>query len=447
MNLEKIRFCLALFLGRLVYFFMKTLGLDATTFPGKVALKIDPKFLTKIKDRFNRIILVTGTNGKTTTNNLIFQIVTKSGFKALGNLEGANLRTGIATAFIRDPSYYDFGVFEVDEGIFPFVFKDLKPDYVVITNFFRDQLDRYGEIDTTVEKIKGSIKDSRKQILILNADDPFVSRFSDLSNRKIYYGIGKKIREKDTEEIKESIYCPKCGKRLHYEFFNYAQLGRYFCECGFRNPGYDYYILSAEYKENKWFIHIKDGDEDLFLTFIYPGVYNLYNVVSAYSVGRVLGIDKESLKDIISNFSFRLGRLEKFNYKGYERILVLVKNPAGYNQVLDTIKDDPNEKVLLLILNDNIADGRDVSWIWDVDFEKIRDDNISAIICSGTRAEDLLVRLKYAEVPLNKIVLENNLNNAILKILSFKAKTYILPTYTALFKSRKLIMKRLRNGT
>lgn len=447
MNLEKIKFSLALFVGRLVYLFMKILGLDATTFPGKVVLKIDPQFLIKIKNRFKKIILVTGTNGKTTTNNLIFQIITKSGYKALGNLEGANLRTGIATAFIRNPSYYDFGVFEVDEGIFPFVYKDLKPHYVVITNFFRDQLDRYGEIDTTVEKIKGAIKDSKEHILILNADDPFVSRFSDLPNRKIYYGIGNKVRKKDTEEIKESIYCPKCGKILKYEFFNYAQLGRYFCECGFKNPDYDYYILSAEYKENYWLIHIKDGDEDVFLNFRYPGVYNLYNVISAYSVGRVLGIDKEILKNIISNFSFRLGRLEKFNLEGYERILVLVKNPAGYNQVLDTIKDDPNEKVLLLILNDNIADGRDVSWIWDVDFEKIKDDNISTVICSGTRAEDLLVRLKYAEIPLNKIILENNLNTAILKILTFKAKTYILPTYTALFKSRKLIMKRLRNGT
>jgi len=447
MNLEKIKFSLALFVGRLVYLFMKILGLDATTFPGKVVLKIDPQFLIKIKNRFKKIILVTGTNGKTTTNNLIFQIITKSGYKALGNLEGANLRTGIATAFIRNPSYYDFGVFEVDEGIFPFVYKDLKPHYVVITNFFRDQLDRYGEIDTTVEKIKGAIKDSKEHILILNADDPFVSRFSDLPNRKIYYGIGNKVRKKDTEEIKESIYCPKCGKILKYEFFNYAQLGRYFCECGFKNPDYDYYILSAEYKENYWLIHIKDGDEDVFLNFRYPGVYNLYNVISAYSVGRVLGIDKEILKNIISNFSFRLGRLEKFDLEGYERILVLVKNPAGYNQVLDTIKDDPNEKVLLLILNDNIADGRDVSWIWDVDFEKIKDDNISTVICSGTRAEDLLVRLKYAEIPLNKIILENNLNTAILKILTFKAKTYILPTYTALFKSRKLIMKRLRNGT
>jgi len=264
MNLEKIKFSLALFVGRLVYLFMKILGLDATTFPGKVVLKIDPQFLIKIKNRFKKIILVTGTNGKTTTNNLIFQIITKSGYKALGNLEGANLRTGIATAFIRNPSYYDFGVFEVDEGIFPFVYKDLKPHYVVITNFFRDQLDRYGEIDTTVEKIKGAIKDSKEHILILNADDPFVSRFSDLPNRKIYYGIGNKVRKKDTEEIKESIYCPKCGKILKYEFFNYAQLGRYFCECGFKNPDYDYYILSAEYKENYWLIHIKDGDEDVF---------------------------------------------------------------------------------------------------------------------------------------------------------------------------------------
>lgn len=169
--------------------------------------------------------------------------------------------------------------------------------------------------------------------------------------------------------------------------------------------------------------------------------------MSAYSILRFLNFDPLETSNIISKFEFKLGRLERFIYRGFDRIIVLVKNPAGYNQVLDTIKDDKEDKVLLLILNDNIADGRDVSWIWDVDFEKINDlKEIKKIIVSGTRGEDLLVRLKYAEIPCEKLQLEGNLKKAIDYSISFPCKTYILPTYTALFKSRKILIRKVKNG-
>lgn len=443
MNLEKIRFYVALYIGKIIYKIMKIFKLDATTFPGKIALKIDPYFINHISKRIAKKILITGTNGKTTTNNLINYILRKKGYRVIGNLEGANLKSGIATSYVKSSGDFDFGVFEVDEGIFPYVYEDMKPDYVLITNFFRDQLDRYGEIDTTIDRIMETIRKGNT-VLILNADDPFVARFSTLSNPQYFYGIKIKLRESQ-DEVKESIYCPMCGRKLHYEFFQYSQLGKFFCECGFKNPEYTFYISWAEFKD-RWYLEVVDNHDKFPLTFNYAGVYNLYNVISAYCIGKILGISSLELSSFISSFQFNLGRIEKFMYKGFERVIILVKNPAGYNQVLDTVKDDKKDKLLLLILNDNIADGRDVSWIWDVDFEKINTmENIQKIIVSGKRAEDLLVRLKYAEVPMQKVLLENNLKRAINLSLSFPYKTYILPTYTALFKTRKLVLKKVEN--
>lgn len=445
MNLEKIKFYIALYIGKIIYRMMKLLGLDATTFPGRIALKIDSNFLRKISEKISIRIVVTGTNGKTTTNNLIHHILKRKGYKVLGNLEGANLRSGIATSYIRNSGIFDFGTFEVDEGIFPYVYEEIRPNYVVITNFFRDQLDRYGEIDITVDRILNAIK-SRETVLILNADDPFVARFSSLLNPLYFYGIDVKISD-SYDEIKESIYCPVCGSKLSYEFFNYSQLGKYYCKCGFKNPKYSFFISSAKFTD-KWYLEIEENGLKNSLVFNYPGFYNLYNVISAYSLGRILGVSPSELFSFISEFQFQLGRVEKIKYEGFERVIILVKNPAGYNQVLDTIKQDRQNKVLLLILNDNIADGRDVSWIWDVDFDKINHmENVEKIIVSGQRAEDLLVRLKYADVSMEKIILENNLRKAIGLALSYSFKTYILPTYTALFKSRKIVLRKVRNGT
>lgn len=441
-----IRFLTALIIGRMIYYIMKIFSQDATTFPGKIALIIDPNFIKKITKNIKNIILVTGTNGKTTTNNLIFSLLKNKGYKVIGNLEGANLKSGIATSYIKNPRIFDFATFEIDEGSFPQILDDLNPNIVIITNFFRDQLDRYGEIDITVNKIFKSLKGKNGIKLILNGDDPFVARFQDLPCEKIFYGIKEKISEKNYE-IKESIYCPRCGKKLSYEYFNYAQLGRYFCSCGFKNPEYEFYIKNVSIRDS-WNFSIFEKEREIPLSFKYPGIYNLYNVLAGYTVGRVLGLSEYYLRENILKFSFFLGRFERFIYKGMEKILILVKNPTGYNQVLDTIKMDPSNKILLLILNDNIADGRDVSWIWDVDFEKLKEDeSVKKIYCSGKRGEDLIVRLKYAEISLDKILLVKSLRKAINLSLSSSYKAYILPTYTALFKCRKLLLSKAKNGT
>jgi len=442
----KLRFYLSILIGRLIYFIMNLFSLNATTFPGKVAYYICPSFLINMRRYFKKVIFITGTNGKTTTTNLIYQILKRTNSKVLANLEGANLRSGIITAFLKNPSSYDFGVFEVDEGIFPYVFRELKPDFIVITNFFRDQLDRYGEIDKTVNAIGNVLKDYDKTVLILNADDPFVARFSRLSNKKYFFGINVKLKE-EKEEIRESIYCPFCGQKLQYEYFNYAQMGKYSCNCGFRNPPYDFYITSAKYENNKWIFEVKGENISIDLSFNYPGIYSLYNALAGFALAKTLGIQTDIIKEGIENFSFQLGRWEAYSYKGYKKILILVKNPAGYNQVLDSIIQDSEEKILLLILNDNIADGRDISWIWDVDFEMLcNDHHIKKIICSGKRGEELLLRLKYAEFPLEKLELINDISKSLKLSIHTPQKVYILPTYTALFYSRKFLKRSIKDG-
>lgn len=440
-----MRFWIALFLGKTIYYIMKLFSQEATTLPGKIALIIDPLFIKKISQRIKDIILITGTNGKTTTNNLIFSLLKNNKYKVLGNLEGANLKSGIATCYIKNPKVFDFATFEIDEGIFPRILEDISPSIVVITNFFRDQLDRYGEIDITVNRIFKSLEGRKKIKLVLNGDDPFVARFQDLPHEKIFYGIKEKISEKESD-IKESIYCPKCGKKLFYEYFTYAQLGGYSCSCGFKNPEYEFYIKNINRRDSQDFSIIEKAKE-VSISFKYPGIYNLYNVLAGYTVGRLMGLSPDYLRENISNFSFSLGRFEKFTYKGKDKIIILVKNPTGYNQVLDMIKLDPWDKILILILNDNIADGRDISWIWDVDFEKLKEDkSIKKIYCSGKRGEDLMVRLKYAEIPLDKILLVKDLGKAIDLSLSSPHRAFILPTYTALFKTRKLLLRKAKNG-
>ena len=442
--LNTFHFNLALLLGNIIYRILKLFGVGATTLPGKIAITICPKFLKGISKKASHFIFITGTNGKTTTNNLLVQIIKNAGYSVFSNLEGANLRSGIATAYLKNPKHFDYGCIEIDEGVFRLVIKDIKPEIVCITNFFRDQLDRYGEIDTTVNKIIEGIQNEPVK-LILNADDPFTTRLSFLGKINSFYGIDQDFENTNLKEIKESVYCPKCGLKLDYIYFNYAQIGKYHCSCGFKTPEYNYSLKKAVF-DKVWKFSIFDTAPIENFQFSYAGIYNLYNVTAAYSTARAINIDRKIIQDSVLNFEYRLGRQEKFAIKGFERSLVLVKNPAGFNQVLDMSLRDKDPKTLLLILNDYTADGRDISWIWDVDFEKLLiDQNLVKIICSGSRAFDMLLRLKYAEIPPSKLELIKMIEPAINKAILSKNKTYILPTYTALFYCRKLLLKKQRS--
>jgi len=413
------------------------------TWPGELLLKLYPSALNYFLSRFDKgVIIVAGTNGKTTTSSLIKQIIVEDEKHAkdpsvvVHNHTGANLVNGIVSAcimhspWIKNPCF-SWGIFEVDEAVLPHIASAIH-DYtksvsVVLLNLFRDQLDRYGEVDAIAVKWDKALKDFPKQTnLIINADDPLLAYLGLNSHKKtIYFGLDHKDRYlKLSEHATDSIYCPKCGARLTYSGLYYSHLGVWVCDtCGFKRPEPDVSNIKLPI----------------------PGLYNEYNASAAVAVVRTLWVDKAIIQKMLDSFSPAFGRMETFEYQGKHVRLLLSKNPAGFNASIRTVID-LDSKTILFCLNDRIPDGRDVSWIWDVDFEMVPE--TVSIVASGDRAYDMGLRLKYAEKSQNpalKFNIYENLTEGIhhgLKLLPKNETLYILATYSAMLEARKLLIGR-----
>jgi UDP-N-acetylmuramyl tripeptide synthase len=441
-----LRFKTAVTTSKFISFILKkVLGSPASALPGKVAMSIDPNFLQVLDERCHRKVIVTGTNGKTTTNNLLAHIIKGDFDHVLANLRGANMPQGLASAFLNDlQDEYDWGLFEVDEGSFQEVIEYIKPDYVIITNFFRDQLDRYGEIEKAFQDISDALE-PLDTTLILNADDPLVSNFKKLGKKCVFYGVGENEFSGEQGGVVESLFCPECSSRLNYDFFNYGQLGKYSCpDCGFHNPEPEYEVTRIQYHNPGYEFYFKTKNSNMNTHFSYEGIYNSYNCCAALAVALEIGMDSDIVSERIKNFEYYLGRMETFKFPNKLVKVVLVKNPIGLGEVLNSLALDKRKKSILLVLNDNPADGTDISWIWDAEVENIQNvKNLNQVTCSGRRAEDMALRLKYAEYHLNNIRIDHNLDSALENILNEKVEiVYILPTYTAVFHIRELIMSR-----
>ncbi len=423
--------------------------MNATAMPGKVALKLNPDLLSTLNTRCKKKVIITGTNGKTTTNNLINHILNSQYDDVLSNLRGANMPQGVASAFLHNTKQkYDWGVFEVDEGSFPDVVEYIKPDYVIITNFFRDQLDRFGEIENTAKIVYEALK-PLDTTLILNADDPMVSKFKDLGKRSIYYGVERSQFSTMNQRVVESRFCPVCASSLDYEYFNYGQLGKYQCSnCDFNNPEYDYKITSVIYSEDAYkFNVINSMGMANEIIFRYDGMYNAYNCCAAIAFSIEAGLDIDIVAERIENFEYKLGRMENIEFNDKMVKVVLVKNPIGLSEVLKSISNDQRKKSILFILNDNPADGTDVSWIWDADVEVINNiNNIESVHCSGIRAHDIALRIKYSEYNEKIVEIDTNIEDSIETVLGKDVEiVYILPTYTAVYMTRDIIMGHLNH--
>lgn len=436
--------------GKLTIYGLKVFGMSGTALPGKVALKLDPDLLKLIDSRCKKKLIITGTNGKTTTNNLINHILAEKYPNLLSNLMGANMPQGIASAFLNDlKEEYDWGIFEVDEGSFPDIVKQIKPDFVIITNFFRDQLDRFGEIENTTKMIYDSIRPLETS-LILNADDPLVVKFKDLEKPSIYYGVDKTSFSSMNQSVVESRFCPECNEGLDYDYYNYGQLGKYRCKnCGFKNPDYKYMISSIEYVNNSYEFKIgtSHGDNRT-INFDYDGIYNAYNCCAAFAFANEIGLEMDTIKQKIENFDYKLGRMENFEYKSKIIKIVLVKNPIGLTEVLNSVANDERKKSVLFILNDNPADGTDISWIWDADVEILQNiENLENIFCSGIRADDMALRIKYAGLSVKPGLINHNIENSISNALKNDVKiVYILPTYTAVYNTREIVINHINSN-
>ncbi|WP_100618213.1 MurT ligase domain-containing protein [Bacillus cereus] len=422
---------LAIIFGKLVAILSRIYGGKGTSITGVVALKFKKDIVKHLSASIPVKIIITGTNGKTTTSHLLAHILRDTGKKVLHNYEGANMITGIASLLVNKSDLKgtidaDIGVFEVDEGSLPKVIEQMQPHYTICTNFFRDQLDRYGDIDTLIDTVKKAL-DENSTKLVLNTDDPFTMRLAKGSHSKVFFGIQKGAYQFPQVQMSESKYCFYCGKNLYYETIHFGQLGIYKCSCGFKRetPNYSNAKLHTSLKGLKCVIN-----ENLYKLNL-EGAYNVYNVLAAISTATELGVKSASIQKSCQSFDMQNGRMDFYEYQGKERVLNLVKNPVGTSISIAEFRKYPQSKQLVFFLSDLPADGEDISWIWDVDFEQLCHQNI-LFICSGKRAKDLAIRLIYAGVDEENIEILKDRKAAINYALSRSLFTYFLATYTNL---------------
>ena len=438
-----MKFYFSLILAKTISCFLHITKLSSgTSIIGRIVLKISPDFLKKCNKYIKTKINVTGTNGKTTTSGLITHLIKKSGASVINNAMGANMLTGVVNALSVSLNPFvktDYSVIESDEAYLSKIYDQFDADYLVVTNLFRDQLDRYGELATTKRLIQDGINKKPDIKLLLNADDPLVASFE--GKNKIFYGIenvyyaDESLKSKSSTE--ETFNCP-CGKALKYEKKFFAQQGHYYCECGYRRPEPEYKADVTLYKDYSILNIACPSETDKTYEIPLVGLYNAYNALAAIALCLELGI--EDIEKHLSSFKVAFGRSEVKYLNGKRTLIQLIKNPIGANEVLKTVSKDSN---LLIIINDNYADGRDVSWLWDAEFETLSK-NEHEIVVSGIRANDMALRLKYAGIPECQIKIIPEIKKAV-EYISHSAdnEITILPTYTALLKINKI--KELRS--
>ncbi len=435
-----MRKILAIWAAKLSAIAGRLLGKGSSAGPGTIALRICPDIIDRLKGNIKQKVIVTcGTNGKTTTNNLIYSALKECGYSVLCNNQGANMLSGVATAFTLRCNWLgkfsvDYACFEVDEASTVKVFKHIKPDYIVITNLFRDQLDRYGEIEHTMELIKTAIDMSDKPMLVLNGDDPLTASFGKDYDNALYYGIGEKVLPV-SGNVKEGKFCLYCGQEQKYNYIHYNQLGDYYCPgCGNKRPVIDFEAKNVNLVDG---LRFSVGDTRIELN--YRGFYNVYNILAVYAVLNANGIKYDKYRKALEEYKPQVGRMEEVNL-GKPVILNLAKNPAGFNQAIATVLQDPRKKDVIFAVNDAPSDGQDVSWLWDVDFDSIVHDGLNSISISGVRKYDLALRFKYADIKVDHI--SDDMKQLITNCLETDSEVcYALVNYTALFGTEKIMLE------
>ena len=421
---------------------------EASALPGLIAERLQPDILELLGRQLgDGSILITGTNGKTTTTRMAAAVMEANGQKPLVNRGGSNLTRGLVSTLIGACDWQgkvtaDLGVFEVDEAAFPAAFRALKPKAIVILNLFRDQLDRYGELNTLADKLKQALRGTNSQV-VLNADDPLVTWLGNDLRNVHYFGLeSANVSKLDHDFAADSNACPVCGRKLVYDQLFYAHVGIYHCsEKHFArpNPNVVGNTTKATLSESK--TSVKAGSARVDLNLELPGLYNVYNALAATTLAKSLGCGLQSSIEAIETVPAAFGRAEIITINGRKVQIFLVKNPTGFNQVIQAYRSEPESKPTLILVNDLIADGRDVSWLWDVAFEDMPTG--APIVSGGTRAYDLALRLKYAKT--NSFI-ELDYSQAIDWLLDQIPKGsggIILPTYTAMLAIRRELAKRI----
>lgn len=420
---------------------LRLLNRNATSLPGYIAYKLDKDILKELSKN-TKFIFVTGTNGKTMTTHFLVSILKEKYPIVLTNESGSNMVQGIITSMLDNPSDKEsIAVLEVDEANLVRIGNYLKADYIALTNIFRDQMDRFGEIYNILDKIIEGIDLMPDAKIIANGDLPLFSYDSLSKFYPVYFAIRENEEDAyilDAEFNSDGILCPHCHSVLKYKSVNYSSLGNFSCpNCDFKSPKIKYTIdkITKENPDHSEFII--DGDK---YEVNVGGKYNIYNALTAISVAKELGVSKDKIKEGLRKQKNVFGRQENIKVKDKNLVINLVKNPTGLNQVIDLMLLEEKEISLICLLNDNYADGLDVSWIYDANYEKLKKLNIKNIYVSGLRSKDMKRRLEIADL-INQPIVEFDYENEIYDVID-KIDTsdiYILSTYTAMLRLREVL--------
>ncbi len=424
-----------------------------TTLPGRVLLRMEPEAIAKLGAGLpGGATIVSATNGKTTTAGMIAAILAAEGRPPVHNRAGSNMTWGVATALLEQRG--EEGLFEVDEAWLPRVAQQLHPRLIVLGNLFRDQLDRYGEMEALAEEWAKAVAVAPAGTgLALNADDPLIAdlgRDPDTERPRegtLYFGIDDHSQAlPELQHAFDAKHCRRCGHPYAYEVAFVGHLGHYSCpNCGAQRPRPDVAATRIELRGMEGSaatVRVPGGEIEVELPL--PGLYNVYNALAAIAAALKLGVDADRVASALRDMRAAFGRVETIAVGDGSVSILLIKNPAGANEVLRTLaleaKDDPID--LWIALNDRIADGRDVSWVWDADFELLAD-SVRRVTCAGTRAPEMALRLKYAGWPEDRIAVEPDIATSLdAAVAASQGRLFALPTYTALLELRKLLADR-----
>lgn len=441
------RATIAVWAGKFTTKLLRLAGNGGTSLPGKVVLKICPDILGHLAKDV-KIICVTGTNGKTTTCHIIRDMIEAEGKTVFCNDAGANLLGGVVSAFVGAATLggkinTDYALLECDEAALKSIVEHFgRLDVTaVVTNVFRDQLDRYGEVLTTVNKIRAGLSQLPNVKLVLNADCSLTSSLSDLSHSEIhYFGVNGPLYEGTSSDISDAVYCIHCKTKYQYHYHTFGHLGDFYCEkCGYHRQEPEVALTKViEWKDASSVIAMDVFGEKVEAEVMLPGGYNLYNALAATEVAHLLGLPNEQIVKVLGGLTTHFGRMEQVMLNNAPLHLVLVKNPAGFNEVLQFLIQQRPTGNIVFGLNDNYADGKDISWIYDVEFERLTQAASGAkhFYFTGKRAYDMQLRLKYADFDTTKFSVEKDYKTLITQLQQSGQETFLVLSYTCMLEFR-----------
>ena len=446
-----LRAIIAIILCKALKAFSLLVKRGGTAMPGRFALAVCPDLLGRLAKGV-KVVALTGTNGKTTSARMVEEAFMDEHKSYFANRSGANLISGITTEFVMNCTptgkpTKEYAVIECDEAAAVKVFPQLKPKVIVVTNLFRDQLDRYGEVTHTLDNIRTAIKGTPESVLCLNADCSLTSSLAlDLPNKVLWFGIEKGASPSHKRsELSDASHCIRCKAEYEYDYISYGHLGSFRClKCGYARHKTDFAVTDVvEQGINSSTVVMDMNGDKRIVTVNLPAIYNIYNAVGAACAITAMGMSRDAAVTALASFTCGFGRMEQFALGGGTKMM-LVKNPAGCNQVIDFLQNIKEKFILIICLNDRSADGTDISWIWDADFEGLSalGGRLQKVIVSGDRAEDMAVRIKYAGIDDKFIETERNYTEMVEKIASQSLPVFIMPTYTAMLELRSQVIRK-----